>query len=210
MSEKRYTSEEMREMEPLAVVVKMTPYGPVKETKKTNDLKGMLLQAADLEEELKRSIADTHAALVERDALKAQLAESDAKWASRVELQKRCTETVQNELNQVRALLDETRRKWLCHATACKACPDRVSKTDATGRTDHLCDCTRQEQVAERLALNGAQFDTYDEALAAFLKFCRNEHGVPCNGCPYAGTEFSCMARWLYDRAQKGTENEKK
>lgn len=105
MSEKRYTSEEMREMEPFAVVVKMTKYGPVKETEKTNDLRAMLIQAADLEEESRRLIDDARAALVERDALKAQLAESDEKWASRVELQKRCTETVEKELNQANSRL---------------------------------------------------------------------------------------------------------
>lgn len=162
MSERQYTSQEMREMEPFAVVVKMTKYGPVNETKKTNDLRAMLLQAADLEEELKRSIADTHAALAERDALQAQLAESDSKWKSIVELQKRCTETVQNELDKVRTLLDETRLKWSCHETACKTCPCRVSKTDEAGRTHHLCDCTRQETVLRHMEMNCAKFANYD------------------------------------------------
>lgn len=97
MSEKRHTSEEMRDAADWFEREDYHANAP--------GIEQMLRQAADLEEELKRSIADTHAALVERDALKAQLAESDAKWASRVELQKRCTETVQNELNQANARL---------------------------------------------------------------------------------------------------------
>lgn len=207
MSKKRYTSDEMREMEPFAVVVKMTKYGPVKETKKTNDLRAMLLQAADLEEELKRSIADAHAALAERDALQAQLAENDAKWASRVELQKCCTETVQNELNQVRALLDETRLKWSCHEKACKTCPCQASKTDETGRTRHLCDCTRQETVLSHMEKNCSKFANYDEAVEAFMKFCNNERGMPCGDCPYVGEKLSCMARWIMDIEKKGDGN---
>lgn len=103
--------------------------------------------------------------------------------------------------------LTETRLKWLCHETACKTCPCRASKTDETGRTRHLCDCTRNEMVLGHPEKNCAKFATYDDALAAFRQFCQNENGVPCDGCPYEGTTFSCMARWLMDTEKKGKGN---
>lgn len=105
MGNKRYSSHAMRQMADRFGRPSDNPYclmvcspdkcGFAYSASNEQKVKEMLLQAADLEEELKRSIADTHAALVERDALKAQLVESNAKLASRVELQKRCTETAE-------------------------------------------------------------------------------------------------------------------
>ena len=115
MGNKRHSSHEMRQIadrfsrpsdNPYCLMVcRPSKCGFIYSASNEQKVEEMLLQAADLEEELKRSIADTHAAIVERDALKAQIAEIDAKWESRVELQKRCTETVQNELNQANARL---------------------------------------------------------------------------------------------------------
>lgn len=70
-------------------------------------------------------------------------------------------ETVQNIISQAVDTEEElarTRRRWLCHDTACRVCPNRVTKQNDEGRTESICDCTMQEIVAERDKFKSAYF----------------------------------------------------
>ena len=245
------------------------------------DIVDILRQAADAECEL----VTLKARVAELELYKKRVEEDiRAAWKS-AEDEKSKREEVEIERDSLKTSLAETRRKWLCHETACKTCDCRVSKLDKTGRTDFLCDCSKQDgvtandivgaakaacvgivsellkcdkslgldvwKVADDTGINtticgdggmfiaeddcfstidakhivalhniwlkavtafGAngkvpqrnceKFPSFDAALEAFLAFCPNEQGKPCDDCPYEG-EYSCMGRWLMDQ-EKG------
>lgn len=94
--------------------------------------------------------------------------------------------------------LERTRRRWKCREEACKTCPSRVTKTDGTGRTEHICDCTKPddaqangsdliERIKRRIEELG-MCSAYEEKNGGTCPACRGEEVTLLNcldeSCP--------------------------
>lgn len=172
MSEqKRYTSQELRQTAGMDFYA--TKLGLDDRPDLTDEIHSMLRQAAETEEE--------------NAVLKANDQNAKGKIKNLVAI-----------VNGLEAKLAETQRRWLCREAACKTCPSRVTKTDGTGRTEHVCDCTKPddaqakgsdliERIKRRIEELG-KCSAYEEKNGGTCPACRGEEVTLLNcldeSCP--------------------------